>query len=288
MKPKPSHADLGGSRYLALQRLARTQRRPTAELLQLYALESFLRRLVISRHDESLVLKGGMLLAAFDLRRTTRDVDLLILRSDSDTPAVQRLIEEITAVTCDDGMMFLRETVRAEVIRDDDVYPGVRVSIDARLATARIKIGVDLNVGDPVVPTPVRTHVPLLLGGEGIEVMAYPKAMVVAEKLVTALQRGRANTRWRDFADLHGLVTRGLIESEVVDAVRAVANHRGVHLRPLGEVLEGMAREAQPRWATWRDRQGAHARLPEAFSEVLSTLETWTRAWILEAAESEV
>ena len=58
MKPKPTHADLAGSRYLALQRLARAQKRTTAELIQLYVMESFLRRLVRSRHDDSLVLKG--------------------------------------------------------------------------------------------------------------------------------------------------------------------------------------------------------------------------------------
>ena len=56
MKSKPTHADLAGSRYLALQRLARAEKRPTAELLQLYVLESFLRRLVRSRHDRALVL----------------------------------------------------------------------------------------------------------------------------------------------------------------------------------------------------------------------------------------
>lgn len=36
MKPKPTHADLAGGTYLALQRLARAQKRATAELLQLY------------------------------------------------------------------------------------------------------------------------------------------------------------------------------------------------------------------------------------------------------------
>lgn len=39
MKSKPTHADLAGSRYLALQRLARVEKRTTAELLQLYVLE---------------------------------------------------------------------------------------------------------------------------------------------------------------------------------------------------------------------------------------------------------
>ena len=152
MKPKPTHADLAGSRYLALQRLARAQKRTTAELLQLYVLESFLRRLVRSRHDHTLVLKGGMLLAVFDLRRATRDVDVLALKTDNDPAAVQRLIVDVTSVEADDGMEFLQDTITAAVIRDDDVYPGVRASLEARLATARLKFSVDINVGDPVIP----------------------------------------------------------------------------------------------------------------------------------------
>ncbi len=58
MKRKPTHADPAGSRYLALQRLARAQKRGTAELLQLYVLESFLRRLRRSRHDDAGVCNG--------------------------------------------------------------------------------------------------------------------------------------------------------------------------------------------------------------------------------------
>jgi len=84
VKPKPTHADLAGTRYLALQRLGRRDRRPTAELLQLYVLEGFLRRLSRSRYREQLVLKGGVLMAAFDLRRPTRDIDLLALNVDND------------------------------------------------------------------------------------------------------------------------------------------------------------------------------------------------------------
>lgn len=286
MKPKPTDANLAGSRYLALQRLARAQKRATAELLQLYVLESFLRRLIRSQHDERVVLKGGMLLAAFNRRRATRDVDLLALRTDNDPAVVERLIVEIASVNVDDGVVFLLDTVTAGPIRDDDVYPGVRVVLEARLATARIKLSVDINVGDPVVPAPIRTAVPVLLGDERIEVLAYPKSMVVAEKLVTALQRGRASTRWRDFADLFVLVTDDLLAAEVIGALRAVASHRGVSLQPLGEVLAGMPKEAQARWATWRERQGAQERVPEDFAAVLDALEERTRAWISAAAKA--
>lgn len=286
MKPKPTHADLAGSRYLALQRLARAQRRATAELLQLYVLESFLRRMIRSRHDEQPVLKGGMLLAAFGLRRATRDVDLLALRTNNDPAVVERLIVEIASVDVDDGVVFLLDTVTAGPIRDGDVYPGVRAAVEARLATARIKFSVDVNVGDPVVPHPIRIAVPVLLGDERIEVLAYPKSMVIAEKLVTALQRGRASTRWRDFADLFMLVRGNLIEAEVIEALRAVASHRGVSLQPLGEVLAGMAKDAQARWATWRERQGGQERVPEDFAAVVAALEERTRTWIDEAAKA--
>jgi hypothetical protein len=285
VKSKPTHADLAGSRYLALQRLARAQKRTTAELLQLYVLESFLRRLVRSRHDHTLVLKGGMLLAAFDLRRATRDVGVLALNTDNDPAAVQRLIVDVTSVEADDGVEFLQDTITAAVIRDDDVYPGVRASLEARLATARLKFSVDFNVGDPVIPAPLRTAIPVLLGDEPIEVLAYPKVMVVAERLVTALQRGRASTRWRDFADLFMLVPGDLVESEIIEALRAVAKYRRVPLQPLGNVLDGMAEEAQGRWATWRQRQGAQDRVPEDFATVLKALDERTQAWFVKAAE---
>ena len=287
MKPKPTHADVAGARYLALQRLARAQRRTTAELLQLYVLEGFLRRLVRSTHSERFVLKGGVLMAAFDLRRATRDVDLLALRTDNDPAAVERDILEVASIEADDGVVFLVETASTELIRDDDVYPGVRVALDARLATAQLKFRVDLNVGDPVVPGPIRTAMPVLLGDERIDVLAYPKAMVVAEKLVTALQRGRASTRWRDFADLFLLIPGDLVDDEVVSALRSVAAHRGTSLRPLVEVLAGMADEAQARWATWHERQGRPAGVPRDFAAVLEALDVRTRSWIAKAANAE-
>ena len=285
MKPKPTHADLAGSRYLALQRLARAQKRATAELLQRYVLEGFLRRLTRSQHDERLVLKGGLLLAAFDLRRATRDIDLLALRTDNEPAVVGQLVVEVASVDVDDGVVFLLDTITVVPIRDDDVYPGVRAVLEARLATARLKLSVDVNVGDPVVPAPIRTPVPVLLGDEPLGVLAYPKSMVVAEKLVTALQRGRASTRWRDFADLFVLVPGDLLEAEVIQALRAVASHRGVTLQPLGPVLAGMPKEAQARWATWRERQAAQERVPADLAAVLNALDKRTHAWISEAAK---
>ncbi len=74
--------------YLDLQNLARRTGRPTDELLNTFALEGFPGRLSGSWLQDRLVLKGGMLLAAFATRRPTRDVALADLRLDGDQVAV--------------------------------------------------------------------------------------------------------------------------------------------------------------------------------------------------------
>lgn len=49
---------------------------PTAEYLTRYMLESFLDRLTRTVHVEDFVLKGGILLAVYGVRRPTKDVDV--------------------------------------------------------------------------------------------------------------------------------------------------------------------------------------------------------------------
>jgi hypothetical protein len=50
-----------------------------AEYLRLYALEGFVLRLEYSSHRSQFVLKGGVLLAAYGLRRPTADIDGAVL-----------------------------------------------------------------------------------------------------------------------------------------------------------------------------------------------------------------
>jgi hypothetical protein len=71
---RASNDTIAGRRYLELQRQAKRTGRPTDELIQLCALECFLDRLVHSKFADTFVLKGGVLLAALDARRPTRDI----------------------------------------------------------------------------------------------------------------------------------------------------------------------------------------------------------------------
>ena len=100
--------------------------------------------------------------------------------------------------------------------------------------------------------------------------------MVYAEKIITALQRGSANTRWRDFADLYLLIGRHRIDGDQLQrALSTVAAYRQVASAPLAEVLDGYAALAQPRWLAWRRKQHLVDRLPQSFAEVLVAVVTF-------------
>ena len=245
---KPTKATVEGRAYLALQSLAKERGRPVDEYLTLYALEGFLNRLRRSSSRDRFVLKGGVLLAAFDNRRPTRDVDLAAIDFDNDVENMLDVLCGVAAVAVDDGLVIDIARATAETIRDDSSgYTGVRVSFPASLVSARVNFHVDINVGDPISPAPTITAVPRILGGS-IEVLGYPVEMVIAEKLVIAIERGTANTRWRDFVDMHRLAgSRTMSGAQLIDSCSAVANYRRATLAPLGEVLDGYPVIAQPR-----------------------------------------
>jgi hypothetical protein len=268
----PSRANSAGRAYLDLRAKARGDRRPVDELLQLYVLKSFLARLAESRFADWLVLKGGVLLAAFGERRPTRDVDLQAEALDNDAENIRAVICEVASLRLDDGVVFDVDGANAAVIRDEDTYNGVRVTVKAELATARAHFHVDVNVGDPIVPAPQELHLPRLLGGE-VPIRGCPLVMVHAEKIVTAIARGTVNTRWRDFADIYLLSRRHpLAGADLAGSVRQVARHRQVELVPLARVLDGYGDIGQARWAAWRRKQQLEDRVPDQFAEVVSAV----------------
>lgn len=258
----------GGAAYNDLRNLSRKSGRSFQQLLAMHALDGFLARLATSAHAGKLVLKGGVLLAAFDLRRPTRDVDLQAQDLTNDSQAVLALVRSIAALPFDDGLVFETAAAATEAIRDDDQYSGVRVSLNARLGTARVPFHVDVNVGDPITPAPQDLMLARVLA-DPVRLRGYPMAMIHAEKVVTAVARGSANTRWRDFGDVYSRAGRHAIDGdELTASLRSVAAYRKVDLLPLADVLDTYAGIAQGRYATWRSKQ-MRDDLPAQFQELL-------------------
>lgn len=252
---RPTRATSGGRAYNDLQSLARKAGRSTDDLTRLYALEGLLARLAVSRYAAQLVLKGGVLLAAYGTRRSTRDIDLEAREVTSELGNVLTMIREIAEITVDDGLTYAVEAATAHAIRQEDAYPGVRVALACSLGRARISLHVDVNVGDPVWPAPQAVVLPGLLGRD-VTLNGYPLTMVHAEKIITAVERGPATTRWRDFADIYALSARHPVHGhEIVGSIELVAAFRGIAPCPLADVLRDWQRTPPSAWVMWRRNQ---------------------------------
>lgn len=274
---RPTKDTPAGRAYLDLQNRARRDKRPTQELLTLYVLERWLARLAESRHAGEFVLKGGVLLAVFEARRPTVDADLLARNISNDEASVVARVIEIAEVELDpdDGVRFLTGTAVARTIRDDDLYSGVRVGMDCELSTAKVKLWLDVNFGDPITPAPRALELPSQrLGVPSVPVLGYPVETVLAEKSSTAIALGDTSTRVRDYVDLYTLTGRQALSYESVRAaLDATTSHRGVELQPLSAVLGEFVSLREGAYRAFKRRLGVDGvHLPERFADVVAAV----------------
>ncbi len=203
MTAQPQFDRVASEAFRALQAKARGEHGGnTQPLLVVYAVESFLRRLAISEHAHQMVLKGGMLMAFSRVREMTRDADFSTHGLANDEEQVRDVIARICALKPDpsDGVVIDPSTLRTETMREQDEYRGVRCKLVATLGQARIPFALDLSFGDPGDATVIELR--SVLDRPPILLDAYPLALNLAEKIVTAMQRRETSTRDRDFADL--------------------------------------------------------------------------------------
>lgn len=201
---RDQRANVAASVRQRLLNRARAQGEDYQVLLTRYVLERFLYRLSQSPYQGRFVVKGAMLFLLWEgkFHRTTRDLDLLAFGSGEIAP-LEAIVREICTVAVeDDGMVLHPETIRGRAIREDQIYDGVRVTVEAHLGSARITLQIDVGFGDTIVPAPKQEAFPVLLDFPVPKLPVYPKETVVAEKFQAMVELGITNSRMKDFYDL--------------------------------------------------------------------------------------
>ncbi|MHA7686006.1 nucleotidyl transferase AbiEii/AbiGii toxin family protein [Cupriavidus sp. PET2-C1] len=160
-------------------------------------------RLGISVHRDRFVLKGAMLMTSWfeDPHRPTRDVDFLGF-GESEADHLLATFAEVCALAADDGISFDAAGLRAEAIREDTDYGGLRLRTTAQLAGARIPVVIDIGFGDATEPGTEEIQLRVLLDQPEPRLRAYARETVVAEKFQAMVMLGMANTRLKDFYDI--------------------------------------------------------------------------------------
>ena len=227
---------------------------PTQEYLIRHTLESFLDRLTRTSHASDFVLKGGVLLAAYGVRRPTKDADANAVRADVTAEHLAHVVRDIAAIDVDDGVVFDLDTVSVQEIREQADHPGLRVRVAVSIGPWKGAAAWDASTGDPIVPPPRQVTFDRILG-DPITLLGYTPETTIAEKGVTILEPGIASTRWRDYVDIVQLARRGIEPDELLRSARAVARHRGVTLEPVAPHLAGYGAVGQAKWAAWRRKE---------------------------------
>lgn len=192
-------------------------------LLNRFGMERLLARVSISPHADRFLLKGALLFALwYDTpHRPTRDADLLGFGPD-DAANLIATFREVAAMDLGDGIVFDLDSVKAAPIREDNTYGGTRITLAARIGSARCALQIDVGFGDAVTPGPQTAVYPTLLGDfPSSTLRVYPVYTVMAEKYQAMVMLGQANSRMKDFFDLAVIAQRTELDGATLAAAIA-------------------------------------------------------------------
>lgn len=260
--------------------MAREKNISAQVILHNYMFERLLIRLAASDYKDKFVLKGGILVAAIVGlgNRATMDMDATLKKLPLAPETIRRALEAICAIEADDGVVFKIGTITP--IRDDDIYGGYRVRLDAKIDSLLAPLSIDITVGDVITPCAVQYKFTEIFDEDkSYELWAYNLETVMAEKLETILRRNVFSSRPRDFYDVFILATTQIFDKAVfADALVATANHRGTapQIADIAGILHSIEKspELKNMWNKYR-KQFAYASDIE-YDQIMAVLKQLT------------
>lgn len=196
-------------------------------LIRNFVMERFLERVALSQYRNNFILKGGMLVAAVVglETRATMDIDTTVKALPLTMENARRVVEDIIRIDVPDGMSFTITKV-SDIMEGHD-YPGIRFMLEAALDKLRQTIKIDISTGDVITPQAVEYSYKLMFDDRSISIWTYNLETLLGEKLETIMARETANTRMRDFYDIHILTEQETVDYEVLhDAFMATSLKR--------------------------------------------------------------
>ena len=193
------------------------------QVQQHYLIEEVLNLISKSSYRNSFIVKGGYLIGqmiGLD-KRTTMDLDVTLKETSLNRDNLINIFEEIVSNTTS---VFSFTVDKLEPIRQDDIYGGFSIKLNATFDTLNEVIFIDVTTGDKITPREISYSMPSLFTNHTIDVWTYNLETVLAEKLETIVSRGVASTRPRDRYDLFTLFKLRKNQIDFTILKRAVEN----------------------------------------------------------------
>ncbi len=272
---KRSVVDTAASVRQRLLNIARDKGRPFNEVLQYFAMERFLYRLGKSDHGRKFILKGALMLVAWEapLARSTKDIDLLGRMNNTIEDVVDAIKVVCSLGVIPDGMFFDVKSVVGQRIAEEADYEGVRVRFRGTLGNARITMQVDVGFGDAVIPGPAEVDYPTLLDLPAPRLLGYSQESAIAEKFETMVKLGILNSRMRDFFDIWLLSRQFEFNGQTLsDAIRETFTRRGTEVYVSPVALTKAFSDDPGKISQWRAfvRKSRIPTIPESLGDAVA------------------
>ena len=196
-------------------------------LIRTFIMERFLERVALSPYRDKFILKGGMLVASIVglEARATMDIDTTMQAMPLTMENARSVIEDILRIDVQDGVSFTITKI-SDIMEEHD-YSGIRFMLEAALDKLRQAIKIDISTGDVITPHDVPYSYKLMFEDRTLNLRSYNLETLLGEKLETIMARETANTRMRDFYDIHVLMQQAAIDHKVLhDAFMATSMKR--------------------------------------------------------------
>ena len=227
--------------------------RKAQTLIRSFIMERFLERVALSQYHNNFVLKGGMLVAnlvGLDTR-ATMDIDATVKALTLTKENAVNVIEDIISLELPDGIRF--RITKVEDIMEEHDYPGIRLTMETTLDKMRQAIKIDISTGDVITPDAVEYDYRLMFEDRAISLWTYNLETLLAEKLETIMARSTANTRMRDFYDIHVLSNQASVDTDILkQAFLATSRKRNTEhlIHDFKDVLQSVE-EDETMWRLW-------------------------------------
>lgn len=203
--------------------------------------ERFLARLEKSIYRDQFVLKGALLLLAYDMPsvRPTKDIDFLGDQISNQTDEIESAIKQIAEIDLEDGVEFNGNQIEIDEITKDADYKGLRVRISASVGGDQQRLQIDIGFGDVIVHGPVEMSYPTLLDFDSPTVKAYSLESAIAEKFQAIVSLGIFGSRMKDFYDIWFLTkNRDFDKKRLSEAIVTTFSKRKTDFEEINRIFE--------------------------------------------------
>jgi predicted nucleotidyltransferase component of viral defense system len=230
--------NVGASVLANLKNLARETGQDMQSYIRLYAQQRLLYRVSVSSIAPLFVLKGGVMLSAYNkgaLFRASDDIDFNGFLRDGGPEEVENAIRTVISTPVpDDGVVFDLTQMRTRK-EHVGVIKGSKVSLVAHIHTAKVQLFVDIGIDNVITPDAQPVEIPTLLPNlvPCPVIAGYPLETIIAEKLHAVRQFGMDNTRLKDLYDLWKIQDEYTLDGvNVTRAVERTFAHQGSSIIP--------------------------------------------------------